>query len=133
MSQAPVVSANSVLLTQNPGTLPDMNDSIKEWFQPMTFEVLTKTVVNFQVVETPSTTSFQGIWQPFSPKELKILPQGERDWSWFKLHADPSLALNPDDVVQYQSVQYRVMSKLDYTNYGFIEYSLVQDYTGSGP
>ena len=60
-------------------------------------------------------------------------PEGQRAWKWFSVHADPSLSLTPDEVITYQSTQYRVKGKTDYTGYGYIYYELIEDYTGSGP
>jgi hypothetical protein len=38
-----------------------------------------------------------------------------------------------DEVVTYDGVQTRVMSRKNYGLYGYVEYHLVQDWTGSGP
>jgi len=113
--------------------LPDVSGALLDWFQSMAFVVLTKSVVNFQNVETKTQTSFRGIWQPFNAQQLRMKPEGERAWRWFMLHADTSLELFPDDVVIYNSLQYRVMEKNDYLHYGYREYHLVEDFTGSGP
>lgn len=120
-------------INQNPGTLPYVGDALQDWFQPMVFTTIVTTIENFQSVEVPTNVNFQGVWQVQSPQDLAIKPEGERNWSWFMLHADPSLALDPDDVVYYLGVQYRVKSKRDYTEYGYIQYELILDYTGSGP
>lgn len=132
MSQI-VFNASAVPLTSNPGTLPNMGGAMLDYFQPMVFTNVAKSVVGFQNVETPTTVNFQGVWQPFTDQQLNMRPEGQRQWLWFTLHADPSLALMPDDVLDYLNVQYRVMMKRDYTEYGYIEYHLVNDYTGSGP
>lgn len=129
----PIQNAKNVLVSQNPGTLPNMSDAILNWFQAMTFTTIVKTVVNFVVVETPTNVTFQGVWQPFTTQQLVMKPIGQRDWKWFTVHAQISLALSPDDVITYQGTQYRVVEKLDYSSYGYFEYHLVQDFTGSGP
>ena len=49
------------------------------------------------------------------------------------LHSDPVLDLEVDDVVNWNGTQTRVMTKKNYALYGFIEYHLVQDWTGAGP
>lgn len=129
----PIQNASDIPLTQNQGNLPNMGDALLSWFQAMTFTVVTKQTVNFVVVETGTDVSFQGVWQPFGPQDLAIKPRGERDWKWFMVHADPTLVLSPDDVVKYQGTQYRVKEKLDYVPYGYVQYNLIQDFTGSGP
>lgn len=129
----PITNASSVLLSQNTGTLPYVGDAMLDYFQPMLFDVVTKTTVLGVVNETKVVTTFQGVWQPLSPQALQMKPEGQRAWTWFRVHADPSLALSPDDVIVYQGIQYRVMARYDYKIYGYNEFHLVQDYTNSGP
>lgn len=113
--------------------LPQMRSTMRGWFQPMVFGIIAKSIKNFQAKEAVNLINFLGVWQPFSAAQLKLKPFAQRSWSWFMLHADPSLVLKNDDVVEYDGVQFRVMENNDYTRYGFYEYHLVQDYVGSGP
>lgn len=119
----------------NPGAsnLPNVGEALIEWFQPMTFKLVTKTVVNFQADEKSQDFSFMGTMQPLSYREIMIKPEGQRAWTWWWLHADPSLLLNVDDVVNYSGKNYRVMGLKPYDNYGYREYHLIEDYTGSDP
>lgn len=128
-----IFNASSRPLSKNPGTLPDVSDALLNYFQKMVFTRITKQIINFKNVEVPIDTDFLGVWQPFTDQQLQMKSEGQRKWKWFLLHADPSLSLKPDEVVNYQNVQYRVMAKKDYTNYGYIEYHLINDYTGAGP
>lgn len=116
-------------LTERTGTIPDVSEGMRDWFQPMSFIQVTKTTVNFQVVETQNPTPFQGVIQPASNRELWLRPEGERAWSWLTLHADPVLTLEVDDIVQYLGVNYRVKSRKAYQEYGYQEYMLLQDWT----
>lgn len=115
------------------GTVPDVSGALKDYFQPTTFTILVKSVVAFQNVETPTNVTFQGTIQPFTERQLLLKPEGQRAWTWFLLHADPVLTLKVDDVVYWNSKQTRVMSRKDFAMYGYVEYHLVQDWTGSGP
>lgn len=124
--------ANRPINTQA-GTVPDVSGALTDYFQPMTFTIVTKEVVGFEVVETPEEISFQGVIQPFNERQLLLKPEGERAWTWFMLHADPVLTLQVDSVVDYLGEQTRIMSRTDYELYGYVEYHLVQDWTGSGP
>jgi len=124
----PIQNAKDVLLTHNSGTVPDMSDALLNWFQPMTFTQIAKSVVNFQVVETKIDTAFLGVWQPAGPKNLEMKDIGQRQWSHFTLHSNINLKLFPDEIVQYRSQNYRVMGQTDYSLYGYVEYQLVQDY-----
>lgn len=120
-------------LNQNSGTVPDVSGALLNWLQPITFGIVVKTIENYQVVETKTDYSFEGVWQPFSKKRLSMKPEGQRAWSWYELHSTTALALKPDDVVTYLGVQYRVMAQSPYNLYGYYEYELIEDYTGSGP
>lgn len=120
-------------LNTNSGTVPNVNGAMLQWFQPMVFTVVTKIVVGGEVVETGTPVNFRGVIQPLSNRDLLIKPEGERAWTWLMLHADPSLTLNVDDVVNYLGQQTRVMARKDYRLYGYVYYELIQDYTGSGP
>lgn len=126
----PIFNASSVLLNQNPGTLPNVSRALLNWFQPLNFVTIVKTVVNFAVVETLTTVNFLGVRQPFTPQMLLMKPEGERQWKWETIHALPGLILSPDDIITFLGVNYRVMQKLDWKEYGYVQYDIVQDYTG---
>lgn len=115
------------------GTVPDVSGALRDYFQSMVFEPLQKTVTGFQVVETPSPINFRGTIQPFTGRQLMLKPEGQRAWTWYTLHSDPVLKLQVDDVVLWQGKQTRVMGRKDYTLYGYVEYELVQDWSGAGP
>lgn len=115
------------------GTVPDVSGAMTDWFQPMTFTRVIKSTVAFQDVENPVSITFQGVIQPLNKRQLMLKPEGERAWTWFTLHAEPQLTLQVDDVVDYLGKQTRVMARANFVLYGFVEYELVQDWTGSGP
>lgn len=126
-------NAKDIPLNQQSGTVPNVSGAMINWFQPMVFGIVVKTVQDYQVVESMEQISFQGVWQPLSSRKLMMKPEGQQSWSWFWLHSEISLKLENDQVVNYNGVQYRVMSLKDYKLYGYYEYELVEDYTGSGP
>lgn len=128
-----ILNAKDILLNASTGTVPNVSDAMLDWFQPMTFGVVTTTVQNFQSVQVQTDFSFMGVIQPLTERQLMLKPEGQRAWSWFLLHADISLRLEVDSVVNYLGKQYRVMSNKDWSLYGYLEYHLVTDWTGSGP
>lgn len=130
---SPIFNAKDRPLNANTGGLPNVGDTLQGYFQPMIFTQVTKTVVDFVAVETPTNFTFMGVWQPYSPRQLLMRPEGERKWKWFICHAEPGVPLDPDEVITYLGEQYRIMEQTDYTLYGYIEYHLINDYTGSGP
>lgn len=115
------------------GTVPDLSGALTDWYQPMVFTKVVKRTSAFQVIETPQPINFRGVMQPLNSRALALKPEGQRAWTWFTLHSDTTLVLNVDDVVQYAGQQLRVMARKNNVLYGFEEYELVQDWTGSGP
>lgn len=128
-----IINAANIPLNQLSGTVPNVSGALKDYFQKMVFAPLEKTVSGFRVVENVDPIDFWGVIMPLNPRQLMLKPEGERAWTWFQLFAEPGINLSVDDVIQYLSVQYRVMGQTDFSLYGYIEYQLVQDFTGSGP
>lgn len=128
-----IANAKDRPLFDRTGTLPDVSGALQDYFQPMMFEKVIKTVTGFQVLETDQAINFGGLIQPLSERTLFLKPEGQRAWSWFLLHADPTLTLDVDDVVLWEGTPTRVMTQKDFRLYGYVEYHLVQDWTGAGP
>lgn len=126
-------NAANIPLNQNSGTVPDLSTALDNWYQPMTFGIITKVVSDFQVIESVVDTQFMGVWQPLTGRELMMKPEGQRAWSWWLLHSELALDLKVDDIVIYLTKQYRVMAKKNYSLEKFQEYHLVEDYINSGP
>lgn len=126
-------NAANVPLNKINGTVPDVSGAMQDRFQPMVFAKLIKTVQGFQLVENSAPIEFQGVIFPFTPRELKILPIGERSWSWYSVFSESGIDLKTDDVIQYEGKNFRIMSKLNFTLYGYDQYTMVTDWSGSGP
>lgn len=126
-------NAKDVPLGANTGTVPDMADTIMDWFQPITFGVITKIVVAHQLVEDVTNILFHGIIQPLSGRQIAMKPEGQRQWNWIMVHSDLTLKLEIDDIIIYLGKQYRVQNNKDYSLYKYRYYELVEDFTNSGP
>ena len=111
--------------------LPDVGSVITGWFQRMTFGKISKSQVNGYTQEIVTEICSAGVRQPYSPQELKILKEGERSWDWSKLHCAVDVQLRLDDRVLISGVKFRVMKKTDYTEYGYLEYDIIEDYDDS--
>ena len=125
-----IKNARNIPLSQQTGTLPSMRDAMANWFQPLKFTQVIKSIVNYKNVETLKVKCFNGVIQPMKAQELMMRPDGQRAWIWKTVHAYPDLVLVPDDIIIIQGVKYRVMDKTDYTEYGYVVYNIVQNYTG---
>ena len=130
---ATIARANKRPIHVPNGTVPDVSGALLDWFQPLQFEVVTKGTLGFELIETGVVTQFRGLVMPFTPRQLMIRPEGERAWTWMTLYAQPVLTLNVDDIMTFLGKATRVMARKDYSLYGYLEYALVQDFTGSAP
>lgn len=128
-----IKSAANTPLNMNPGTLPDVSSALYEWLQNLYLLIVTKTVVNSEVVETYVPISFSGVWQPMGAEQIKLKPEGQRSWQWYTCHTLTGVNLINDQIIKFQDENYRVMSNNHWSQYGYWEYHLVKDYTGAGP
>lgn len=138
MSTFTLGNACNIPLNRQAGTIPNMGDALLDWLQYLTFGQVTKTVTGFQVNETVTDINFWGVIQPLTGRQIDLKPEGQRQWNWLSVHAQISpngavLSLKIDDVILFNTKQYRVMTKRDYTLYSYVYYELAEDYTQSGP
>ena len=116
-------------LNQNPGTLPDLSGALDGWLIKMTFIKLAKSTVNFKTVEVQTPIEFEGCWQGTPAHVLALKPEGQRSWKWYDCYTKTNLDLNPDEIISYLGVNYRVKSENDFSLHGIKIYSLVEDFT----
>lgn len=108
--------------------LPQMGEVLPSWFQTMTFDVVTKSVVDYEVEEVLQTITTQGVRQPMSAQQLSIKPEGQRAWRWETLHCLPDVKLKVDDIVIFDGIKYRVMQRWNWAEYGYIQYEICEAY-----
>jgi hypothetical protein len=113
--------------------VPQMSGAMLSYFQNMVFTVVEKSTTAFQAVEVGTEVNFRGVFQPAGARVLHMKPEGQRMWKWFIVHSNIQLPLEPDDVITYLGTQYRIKSDKNYELYGYYEYEIIEDYTGSGP
>lgn len=110
------------------GGLPNMSQTIIGWFQDITFGVVTRSIVNYESVETVTQIKTRGVVQPYKPEALEIELAGTRSWNWQMIHCLPSLTLENNQFIYYQGVKYKVMQVLKYDEYGYREYHICETY-----
>jgi hypothetical protein len=108
---------------------PAMRSTIYGWLRRLVLTRIAKRVVDFQTVETEESVSTYGTIVPVPAQFLKMLPEGQRLWDWRTLYTSPDFELTPDEVLVHEGVRFRVMSKNAYSQFGYIKYTLVNDYT----
>lgn len=126
-----IKNANKTLLNENSGTLPQLDDGLRNWYQKMKLLKITKTVDNFVAKESTMAIDCFGTFQPMSPAQIQMRPEGQRDWKWFIIHTNTALPLEGDDVFKYLGKNYRVKDHNDARLYGVFQYNVVEDYQGS--
>lgn len=109
-------------------SLPQMGEVLPSWFQDLTFDIITKGIVDYEVTEIRKTVSTKGVRQPMSATQLSIKPEGQRAWRWETLHCLPDLKLKIDDIVIFNDIKYRVMQRWNWAEYGYMEYHLCEAY-----
>lgn len=124
-----IANAANVPLNSNPGTLPNVQSAMRNWFQVVTFIRLVKTVVNFVNVQEEIPDSFTGVLQPMTAEQLQVKPEGQRSWKWWTVHAYPDLTLVNGELIVIKGTQFKVMDRWGWSEYGYVEYHLVEDYT----
>jgi len=110
--------------------LPQVGEVLPSWFQTLTFELVTKSLIDYEVQETLQTITTQGVRQPMSAQQLAIKPEGQRAWKWETMHCLPDVKLRVDDIILFNGVKYRVMERWDWSEYGYLEYHICQAYEG---
>lgn len=133
-----IANGVNIPLNVQTGTIPNMGTALLDWFQLLTFGIITKTITAFQVDETVTDVSFWGLVQPISGRELALKPEGQRKWNHLEVYAQAApvgalLDLEPDSLIAFLGLQYRVIARKDYALYSYTYYELLQNYTGDVP
>lgn len=116
-------------LNNTNAALPNMANTITSWFLNITFEVVERTLDGADWVETTiNTINTKGVVQPPRDIDLEILPEGTWSWEWLMLHCLPDVQLNTNQYIIYDGTLYKVMSKKNWSKYGYVRYTILQAY-----
>lgn len=118
-------------LNAKAGSVPQLQGALQGWYQPMTFIIIGKFLDSGFLKETGTPVNFRGVMMPYKPRQLDIKRQGQRKWKWWTLFCTPELQLAIDDGVAYLAEQMRCMALEDWKLYGFMKYTLIEDYEGT--
>lgn len=123
-----ITNANTQNINCDANSMPDVTDAVQSLLQPVTMQLVRKTVVAGRIQEVVQTIQTLASRQPFTAQQLNIKPEGQRAWRWQMIHATPDLKLKTDDRIKLHGTPYRIMEKYDWTEYGFILYHAIEDY-----
>lgn len=108
--------------------MPNMQSVIFGFEETMQFQIVKKTVVDHDLVETskvPIVLWFEGNLQPMHPRELLVKPEGERRFKWWTLFTDMDLEV--DTIIKDRDgSEFRVMASSNWTQAGYQQYQLVE-------
>lgn len=123
-------SGRNILINRNTNTgLPNMSDVLPDWFLNISFEIVERYLPSdsvdwkFRPIQTVNT---QGVVQPPSAKDLKIMPEGAWVWEWLTVHCLPNVQFKVNKFVKYDNKIYKIMSKKDWSKYGYVKYWLLE-------
>lgn len=125
----PLINANALNLSQNVGGLPDVSAAVMTLLQPVSVNLVIQQLINGYYKPIKNiTVQTQASIQPL-PQELAIKMEGERNWRWSLIHILPNVLLNNNDLITLFGIQYKVMKKENWAQYGYISYFVVENFT----
>lgn len=121
-------NANALTINQNVGGLPDVSAAVMMLLQPVTVDLVIQQLINGYYKPIRNlTVNTQASIQPL-PQELAVKMEGERNWRWSLIHILPNVILNNNDLITLFGVQYKVMKKENWFQYGYIDYYVVEGF-----
>lgn len=111
--------------------LPNMSQTIIEWFLPISFDIVQRVLVGADwEIDTNKTVTVntRGVVRPPKDEELAFLPEGTWSWDWLQLHCLPDKKLSTNQFIKYDDVVYKVMATKDYSKYGYMRYTILEAY-----
>lgn len=105
---------------------PDVSSALMNWTRSTQMAVVKKAAVDYEVQETiTDLVWFDAMLVPMKPQEVDRKPENERIWKWWTMITKKDLQI--DTVLQDPScLRFRVQSKEDWSQAGFIQYGLVE-------
>jgi hypothetical protein len=106
--------------------LPEVIDALWSLGNVSRFRLVEKATSRHELVETESApVIFGGILQPIPMQDLKIKPEGQRQWSYWTLWTQIEIPL--DCIIEDAKYKrYRVLSTKDWSESGYYEYELTE-------
>ena len=124
-----IQNGKNLKLNNSNSSLPNMSNTIIGWFLNITFDIVERTLVDADYVNTiVKTIKTKGVVQPPRDEDLKILPEGTWSWEWLMLHTLPDVNINTNQYIVYDGKTYKVMGKKDFTKYGYIRYMILESW-----
>ena len=125
-----IINAKDKKLSEINGDLPNVYNSLLNWYQKMTLKRIEKKVIDAKEVEIETSFNSLGLIEPMKPQEISMKPYGQRAWKWNNLFTTTA-DFRVEDVIDFRGTRFRVLNKIDFSIYGYFKYELVEDYDAS--
>ena len=120
-------------LSNAASSLPDVGAAIMEILQPAKVSYVQKQQIAGYTQEVLIEIDTKISIQSMDPEKLQMRSEGQRSWNSFRVYALSNLDLDTDSIFTVKGDNYRILSKTDWKDFGFIEYSTVEDYDMNKP
>lgn len=99
-------------------SLPNMSSTLSGWTQAVSLKIVTTTTVDFEPVQSSSSTTIQAVIQPADMEQLR--PE-DIDWSLRYIQVHTIIALSVGKYITYNSTDYKIVRLLQFGDYGYYE------------
>lgn len=108
----------------------DVSDILGLDLFPLNFQKINSFInESGRAEETIENITIQGNIQNYHSQNKEILKEGFRGWIYKQLQVDKySYQFKINDKVIYETIEYLIIEKKDYQEYGYIKYILQQNY-----
>lgn len=91
---------------------------------------VTKKFLNGRVTENRVESMIRGTFEPMSPVEAQLMPEGLRDYAWYNLLTTHHVQLPLDSIVTFMGKDYRIRTAINLLHRGFMKYECLEDFNG---
>lgn len=124
----PIIGAGRQSITEGFASQPNLAGVMSGWCRPITLVTVREIITSGGLVERDERqVETFGMKQPM-PEKLVIQKDGDRSWRWHILNTTTCLRVKTNDIVIIQGDRYKVMTARDYSENGFYEHELIEDF-----
>jgi hypothetical protein len=123
-----IINAKNFNTSRLSNAMPNVAEAIMELLRPVIATVIEKQQIAGRTEEIPINITTKASIQPLKAQDLDIRTEGQRSWKYYTIFALSNLNVKPDNIFIIHGVTYRVLSKADWKEYGFIRYDTIEDY-----
>jgi hypothetical protein len=124
-----IINARDKKVSELNSGLPDVIAAIATLLQDVSAVYVQKQQIDGYTQEVPICVQTKACIQPMGDEQLKILPEGQRSWKYFYVWSLKNFDLATDEIFWIKSKGYRILDKTNWNDYGYIQYSCIEDYT----